>query len=232
MLNKTKDLGCVIKGKWNVNMAIFECPYCSKHFEANVSDIKRNRVRHCGCSNWNEPLPSDVNGIKILSDLGTISNRRTAIFQCPKCTTGTFKAVVSDVKRGKKIHCGCVVKSKPKAIKIKPIYSSLWDNPKLKGITLDDFNILKFAYGSMKARCYRTTHHKYKDYGGRGIKVCDRWRHSLYYFALDMGKRPDGYSLDRINNNGIYEPSNCRWTTNKVQQNNKRNNVISKALRM
>lgn len=116
---KIKNIGFAIKGKWQVHIALFECPYCSKHFEANIADIKRKRVRHCGCSNWNEPLPLDVNGIKTLTDLGTISNRRTAIFQCPQCTAGTFKAVVSDVKRGKKSHCGCVVKSKPKFCQVK-----------------------------------------------------------------------------------------------------------------
>ena len=60
-------------------------------------------------------------------------------------------------------------------------------------------------------RCHNSSFPKYYDYGGRGITVCDRWRNSFDNFVEDMGDRPDGHTLDRINISGNYEPSNCRW---------------------
>jgi hypothetical protein len=70
-------------------------------------------------------------------------------------------------------------------------------------------------------RCTKPAHEHYKYYGGRGVSVCDRWRTFSNFYA-DMGKRPIGMTLDRINNEGNYEPSNCRWATKKEQMANSR----------
>jgi hypothetical protein len=76
---------------------------------------------------------------------------------------------------------------------------------------------------SMKQRCYNPNNDRYYCYGGRGIKICDIWLKSFETFLKDMGRRPGkGYSIDRINVNGDYEPSNCRWATATEQQQNKR----------
>jgi hypothetical protein len=80
------------------------------------------------------------------------------------------------------------------------------------------------CWASLIQRCTNTRNPKYLDYGGRGIAVCERWRNSFEAFITDMGVRPSAsYSLDRINNDSDYEPSNCRWATIIVQNNNQRN---------
>lgn len=79
------------------------------------------------------------------------------------------------------------------------------------------------TWQNMINRCYNKKYKQYKDYGGRGIRVCDKWRNSFMDFLADMGLKPnEKLSIDRINNNGNYEPQNCRWTTTKIQNNNKR----------
>jgi hypothetical protein len=77
----------------------------------------------------------------------------------------------------------------------------------------------------MRDRCANPNNPAYKNYGGRGIRVCERWD-SFENFLADMGSRPDGYSIDRIDNNGNYDPCNCRWATTKQQMNNQRRNRV------
>jgi hypothetical protein len=79
---------------------------------------------------------------------------------------------------------------------------------------------------AMKSRCYDQNNKRYKRYGGRGITVCKRWRLSFAAFYEDMGDCPSGMSLDRIDNDKGYSPSNCRWSTPEQQANNRKTNVF------
>lgn len=80
------------------------------------------------------------------------------------------------------------------------------------------------SWTSMRLRCNNPNATSYQNYGGRGIKICDRWDKSFVNFLTDMGKKPTNkHSLDRIDSKGNYEPSNCRWVTIHVQAANHRN---------
>lgn len=88
------------------------------------------------------------------------------------------------------------------------------------------------AWRAAKARCFNTKHRRYKDWGGRGVTMCERWRDSFQAFLEDMGRCPPGMVLDRQENDDDYKPGNCRWTTPIVSNQNRRRPQWSKEMRL
>jgi hypothetical protein len=86
------------------------------------------------------------------------------------------------------------------------------------------------SWCGMIQRCYKSYSPMYANYGGRGISVCEQWRSSFTQFLEDMGKCPEDCSIDRIDFNGNYEPSNCRWANNTVQNQNRRTTILNEKM--
>lgn len=139
------------------------------------------------------------------------NKRRYSVWNC-LCTCGKTIAVISsDLTSGHTKSCGCL---KIDSIKKVATTHGLSRTPEYE------------IWGGIIKRCENKRNKHYADYGGRGIKVCERWRNSFENFLSDMGKRPSpNHSIDRKENNGDYDPGNCRWSTIDEQARNKRNNV-------
>jgi len=132
-----------------------------------------------------------------------------------KCDCGTSRAVLGcSLKKGRTKSCGCLNAELAKARGFK---HGLCETKSYA------------AWRGMKDRCSNPLNPGWENYGGRGIKVCERWANSFEDFYDDMGEPPSpNHSIDRINVNGHYEPKNCRWATVSEQSVNKRNNRILK----
>lgn len=136
---------------------------------------------------------------------------RKTFWNC-ECSCGNIKIVRSDcLRRGQVTSCGCLKKEQDR------INLTAAHKHKMAGTRLYR------KWQDMKNRCYNSRVHRYERYGGRGIQVCKQWRDSFEPFrdwALANGYAGD-LGLDRIDNDGNYEPSNCRWVKAKVQNNNR-----------
>lgn len=142
----------------------------------------------------------------VLSYYGVINEKR---YWLCRCSCGTERRVsAAHLKRGKSTNCGCQRKE------------TMARNHLTHGMS---FTSTYRIWAAMITRCTNKNTHAFPRYGGRGISVCDRWQHDFQNFLDDMGLRPSTkYSIDRIDNDLGYEPSNCRWATATEQARNKR----------
>lgn len=138
-----------------------------------------------------------------------------------RCDCGTAKTVRADhLRAGLIASCGCIraeINVARNIARTKHGHAKNWTcSPTYR------------TWQSMLTRCFNPNADNYDRYGDRGITVCDRWL-MFENFLTDMGERPKGTTINRVANDGDYEPDNCRWATKMEQENNKTNNVILEA---
>lgn len=155
------------------------------------------------------PIGARIGILTVLSHEKLPSNVRLRRVLC-RCDCGVERAFVEEGLRRKKHarSCGCLRAGPTKSWARGSSYSSEYR-----------------SWIAMHKRCYRPLNGNYSRYGGKGVKVCERW-HDFSSFVADMGQRPSGTSLDRIDSSGDYSPENCRWASQKQQQRNRSNNVL------
>lgn len=187
------------------------CPICNKEFE--VATKHKNQI-YCSKECFGKSRRINIIGKQFgkLTVIKQVEHASKDLYYLCKCECGNEKIIRgSHLTSGKILSCGCWQKQR------------ISETHKKHGMCNTR---LYEIYKGMLKRCYNTTSEAYKNYGARGIVICDEWKNDFkvfYDWATSNGYK-DNLTIDRINNDGNYEPSNCRWVTKLIQSRNTRRN--------
>lgn len=203
---------------------IAKCNVCGRYFIAATHNIKYKCYKSCGCIRKATNVEGQTfDRLYVLHEYHkTCNNGDYRLFCLCRCSCGTYKEIYKSRVTGNSPHhsCGCITRETNSRVQFKH-----------GGGGTRFYDI----YSHMCRRCYNPKDPRYKDYGGRGITICDRWKNNFLNFKNDMY---DSYqehvkeygekdtTLDRIDVDGNYELSNCRWATWKEQARNTRSTTI------
>ncbi|MDV3051840.1 hypothetical protein NLV77_000775 [Staphylococcus ureilyticus] len=196
---------------------LFRCD-CGNKIEYTGTYVKNNRYKSCGCRKYNKNKDEDILRTKFnrLRPIKRVDNiNRGKAFLC-KCDCGNTSIVsLGSLKNGRIKSCGCLNSE------VQSEFMKKYNNKHGKSNT-PEYKVWK----GMKERCSNVNSKSYKNYGGRGIKVCERWKNSFDNFISDMGERPTKkHQIDRIDNDKNYSPENCKWVTRSENTLNKRHGI-------
>lgn len=195
----------VIKWKKGLNIDEESGLYELAHIVCNALMLLTYKIEGLGIDNRDLRIGTTKNGCKIISLSKILGSHRVYNVECPFCSK-EFEAFYNNLQQGNTGSCGCKRDERLKELNTTHGMS----DTKVYNVWL-----------SMRRRCSDPNTNNYHNYGGRGISVCERWQ-KFENFYEDMGDAPPGKQIDRIDNNGNYEPENCKWSTPSENMQNTR----------